>query len=252
MDREELEHLKETRRLRILRLRELEKRQAREGNTCPPEVENEIRDIRAIVRTYDNHLRLAETSVEEVYQNTYEVDEAVSTEGSPIGGFIVLGVVALITIFGIGSCMANANSTKLNDTFNITSGLGSWRTNGSVVLVKDGREEDYTKGSVQLQGANSYLFQVVDEKTSEAGVYTATVWCKAPLGSRCRLFLGDVQEGISAPIVESSRTITRDGTDQWESMAVTTSIITDTRLGVFLYAEGKAQNILYDDVLVKK
>ena len=154
----------------------------------------------------------------------------------------------------IASCVSSANKV-LTEDFNQSAGLGSWRTNGDVTVIADNHEISNTKvisGAVQLKGSESYLFHVLSDKTDFDTLYTGSVWCKAPIGSRCRIFIGSLQEGLSRPISESDNTIPRDGTGRWESMAVTVSIPRETKLALFLYAEGAAESVLYDEVRVTK
>ncbi|MEM8534405.1 MAG: hypothetical protein AAGF95_26410 [Chloroflexota bacterium] len=177
-----------------------------------------------------------------------------SVESNWVSGGIVF-VVMMIVVCGIGCCISEeVSKLRLSDTFPVGQGLGSWRTYGSVTLVEDGRGqfETSSKHGVQVEGPNSYIYQIAEDQPRENETYTATTWCKAPIGAKCRLFLGSVQEGTEFPIQESNKTITRDGTGNWESMTVTISAEPDQPLAVFLYSETDANPIIYDDLEVRR
>lgn len=253
MDNQQVEHLQQQRNLSIQRLRKLQNQQALFGSTCPPEIQIEIEQIETKIVHIEQEI---EYILGHYATNNQDNSQAIVSYSDPPSsdlpwGAIITGIIIVIII---GSCTANQLSkNRLSDSFSLSNGLGSWRTNGNVTLVQDGKDSvDGNKSGLQIQGANSYAFQVIEEKTTQAEIYTATVWCKAPIGGRCRLFLGDVQEGISLPISESNRTITRDGTGKWESMAITTNIDKDVRLAVFLYAESNSDAVTYDDISVVK
>jgi hypothetical protein len=196
-----------------------------------------------------------------------EEDEEDPTEPASLGGIILtLGFVALI-VWSIYSIVSYNISFKFYDDFPYYQSLGVWKSTGVATIVNNGRTKNTlstrtitetasvsytTDGAVELRASpRAFIYHSVSEKSLKGKVYSAKVWCKAPIGASCRIFLGDIQQGINLPFQENSQTISREGTDNWESMEVSFEADQEAQMYVFLYAEGHNDAVLFDDVEVR-
>ena len=243
-------HLKALRDLHQRRLRELELKKARAGSNYSPEVQMEIDDIVREIQGIDRKLVAQQSRANEEDEYT---DTRSTAENTGVPPILVIGGIFVAIVFAI---FISQPTTVVSSSFDPSQGLSSWRNIGRVSLVKDDKDDNkITKGSVQLQGNPTAILYYVIEETPQMGkVYTAEAWCKAPERSTCRIFLGPVQEGLKSPLTDSDTTITRDGTNSWESLKVSFTVQEEgkNKLGIFLYAEGQGTIIIYDDVNVQR
>lgn len=187
MSSEELDHLYELLSIHSERLKELEKIEARYGVDTQAHILTEIKSLRRKLHSLKNTINAIEqpTFEQEVlyqeveYEPTYNssLDEFInSLPFSRKTLFIIVGTIIAATILYLFA----SSGPILTDDFSVNAGLGSWRTNGSVTLTLDNSTQipieaqesgtpqptELPKDTVQLQGSNSYLFKILDDKTS--------------------------------------------------------------------------------------
>lgn len=256
MDTEHVNHLQTKKSAHLRRLRNLELRKAQLGLNCPPETHTEIEEIKQEIASIERQLNLhliRQLPQQDQEEEEYTVNNANNSisdiaKENPIATILV--IVAILALFS----WLTSPTTLISDTFDQNSGLGAWRSRGIATFAKDGRENDSAlKGSVQLQGAPvSFIYQILSGKATIGHTYTAEAWCKASVGSRCKIFVGNIEEGVNPPSVESDRLMIRDGTGNWESMRITFMIEKEEQIAIFLYAEGEGSVVLYDNVQVTR
>src|SRR6185369_1015488 len=242
MDIEEYRHLEGLLSQYRKNLRQLEMRSADYGTSAVPlslsnDIEKEKRRIvetESILQQYeiieaeDDYInKNSSPASQTVYQQRNYQNSRSYKEKDParnIEWIIPLAIVAIPIILYLIFHIPD----KINESFSISNGLGAWRTNGIVTLIKDGQEENEQQrnGAAQIT-IGAFMYQTLPEIAKKDDIYSAKVWCKAPIGTLCRIFLGDLQKGLKPPVEDGDSTIYRSGTDKWESLQVTIKMETD-------------------------
>ena len=289
MEFDDLEHINNLLSRRYKNLKLLEKQAAVYGSlNVPLHIQNQIdEEINEIERLEKSRKRVISKLIESVevsktndtkYYDDEEMDleladepELVSSQRdrsivSNLKGLLILIGVGIFVIFIIYDTVSHQASFKIRDDFNYTEGLRSWRSSGAVGVTNENREQPRSTGSsssgatasstrdgvAEVQASSqAFIYHKVSEVASQGHIYKAMAWCKAPVGTSCRMFLGGVDEGKNLPLVENYRTTSVEGTDQWESMVISFEVEQDEELYIFLYAEGQNASILFDDVSVQ-
>lgn len=257
---EEIRHLEELKEQHRKNLRALQKKAASYSPAnVPLSLANEIESEQEEIERLTSQLEQLYNKVElekrqdlgiDTYNRSYGQSSNETLTGSY--SFSNLFLIALIIVVAVSCITSLETDIRINEQFNRDAGLGAWRTKGVISLVKDGRESvESNMGGMQIPALpDTYAYQLIPGSVRQGERYTAEVWCKAPVGIRCKVFLGSAQVGFSMPSIDDPNTFVRDGTGDWESMRLTVKVGEEKDFAIFLYAEGAQGHAIFDDLRV--
>ena len=248
----DLDDLEELFNAKKERLNLLQKQEARYGSlSVPPQVKSEILELQREIKQIEIEYA-SRTILEEERTNTNPHSYSNQSDSENILPlllkiFSIPIAFALILIFITIEAEGNKCPRDYCLDFEYSEGLGLWKSDGTAPTIINGQAYNRSD-SVQIPASDRSIIykQLGPSFTGER--FKFTVWCKAPLATSCRIYVGTLETGLNPPIADSPRTMVRAGTGNWESLELNFTLQNDEDLYVFLYSEGEKNALLFSDL----
>ena len=198
----------------------------------------------------------------------YQAGAVVTLTATPAAGSTFAGWIGGCA--GTGACAVTMNAAKTMTALFIIP------TNCAVKTVCNGNFEqglarwgslenaELTTGRagvglvVKNDGANSDVSQFMKPSATLANNvfaagqwYQVTAWCKAAVGTKCGLYLGDANTWYNPPAYQRETRRFFAGTGDWQKISAELFLDKPEILSVYLYAPTAGSAVAYDDVAVQ-